>query len=107
MAAAVLSQPADTLLSKVSTQSTSSSERHSVKNIQESDTSHDITQINQGKGGHGGVLKRLGALAAEAGPVGLFVGLGPRIIMTAGQWDEIVSCTVMGATIAVSDFVPA
>ncbi|KAK4050144.1 mitochondrial phosphate carrier protein [Microbotryomycetes sp. JL201] len=56
IAAAVLSHPADTLLSK----------------------------INQGKGGSGGVLKRLGTLAAEAGPAGLFAGLGPRIVMTAG-----------------------
>jgi len=55
-AAAVLSQPADTLLSK----------------------------INKGKGGPGGVLQRLGALAVETGPVGLFSGLGPRIVMTAG-----------------------
>lgn len=56
VAAAVLSHPADTLLSK----------------------------INQGKGGSGGTLKRLGTLAAEAGPAGLFAGLGPRIVMTAG-----------------------
>lgn len=55
VAAAVLSQPADTLLSK----------------------------INQGKGGAGGTLSRLATLARETGPVGLFAGLGPRILMTA------------------------
>lgn len=74
-AAAVLSQPADTLLS----------------------------QINKGKGGPGGAFSKLGRLAKEAGPVGLFSGLGmpsstsqraisnkltkgtgPRVLMTAG-----------------------
>lgn len=30
------------------------------------------------------MLSRIGTLAKEAGPVGLFKGLGPRIIMTAG-----------------------
>jgi len=55
-AAAILSQPADTLLS----------------------------QINKGKGGSGGVVTKLVQLAKEAGPVGLFSGLGPRIVMTAG-----------------------
>jgi len=55
-AAAILSQPADTLLSR----------------------------INKGKGGSGNVLIRLAELAKEAGPVGLFSGLGPRIVMTAG-----------------------
>lgn len=30
------------------------------------------------------MLFRLGALAKEAGPAGLFAGLGPRMIMTAG-----------------------
>ncbi|KAK4703471.1 hypothetical protein P7C70_g2749, partial [Phenoliferia sp. Uapishka_3] len=54
-AAAILSQPADTLLSK----------------------------INQGKGGSGGVVSRLATLARETGPVGLFSGLGPRMLMTA------------------------
>lgn len=47
-AAAVLSQPADTLLS----------------------------QINKGKGGPGGAMSKLFNLAREAGPVGLFSGLG-------------------------------
>lgn len=55
-AAAVLSQPADTLLS----------------------------QINKGQGGEGGAIKKLAVLAREAGFVGLFSGLGPRIVMTAG-----------------------
>ncbi|KDE07370.1 hypothetical protein MVLG_02412 [Microbotryum lychnidis-dioicae p1A1 Lamole] len=56
ISAAVLSHPADTLLS----------------------------QINKGKGGKGGIFKRLATLAAEAGPAGLFSGLGPRVVMTAG-----------------------
>ncbi|GAA6004857.1 Mir1p [Rhodotorula paludigena] len=55
-AAAVLSQPADTLLS----------------------------QINKGQGGKGSATTKLIRLAKEAGPLGLFAGLGPRIVMTAG-----------------------
>ncbi|GFZ46128.1 Mitochondrial import receptor [Saitozyma sp. JCM 24511] len=55
-AAAVLSHPADTLLS----------------------------QINKGHGPKGSMLYRLYALGVEAGPRGLFAGLGPRMIMTAG-----------------------
>ncbi|KZP31499.1 mitochondrial carrier [Athelia psychrophila] len=54
--AAVLSQPADTLLS----------------------------QINRGHGPTGSMPYRLAALAKEAGFRGLFVGLGPRMVMTAG-----------------------
>ncbi|GAA5951087.1 hypothetical protein JCM8115_005050 [Rhodotorula mucilaginosa] len=55
-AAAILSQPADTLLS----------------------------QINKGHGGKGSAAKKLVVLAKQAGPLGLFAGLGPRMIMTAG-----------------------
>lgn len=55
-AAAVLSQPADTLLS----------------------------QINKGHGPSGGMLFRLYSLGRAAGFRGLFAGLGPRMIMTAG-----------------------
>ncbi|KAJ7134705.1 mitochondrial carrier domain-containing protein [Mycena epipterygia] len=55
-AAAILSHPADTLLS----------------------------QINKGHGPSGSMLYRLTALAREAGFKGLFAGLGPRMIMTAG-----------------------
>ncbi|GAA5866571.1 hypothetical protein JCM3774_004017 [Rhodotorula dairenensis] len=55
-AAAILSQPADTLLS----------------------------QINKGHGGKGSAAKKLIVLAKQAGPLGLFTGLGPRMIMTAG-----------------------
>jgi len=55
-AAAVLSHPADTLLS----------------------------QINKGHGPTGSMLHRLIVLAKEAGFRGLFAGLGPRMIMTAG-----------------------
>jgi solute carrier family 25 (mitochondrial phosphate transporter), member 3 len=55
-AAAFLSQPADTLLS----------------------------QINKGHGPQGPILYRLGALAKQTGFRGLFVGLGPRLVMTAG-----------------------
>jgi len=56
VAAAVLSQPADTLLS----------------------------QINRGHGPTGTMLHRLSILAKQAGFRGLFAGLGPRILMTAG-----------------------
>ncbi|WVW83080.1 hypothetical protein I302_105098 [Kwoniella bestiolae CBS 10118] len=55
-AAAVLSHPADTLLS----------------------------QINKGHGPKGSMVNRLVALGKEAGVRGLFAGLGPRMIMTAG-----------------------
>ncbi|KAI0056084.1 mitochondrial carrier [Artomyces pyxidatus] len=55
-AAAILSQPADTLLS----------------------------QINKGHGPEGSMLYRLGTLAKQAGFRGLFAGLGPRMVMTAG-----------------------
>ncbi|KIM25761.1 hypothetical protein M408DRAFT_25880 [Serendipita vermifera MAFF 305830] len=56
VAAAVLSQPADTLLS----------------------------QINKGHGPQGSMVFRLTSLAKQAGFKGLFAGLGPRCIMTAG-----------------------
>lgn len=56
VAAAVISQPGDTLLS----------------------------QINKGEGGSGSATSKLLRLAREAGFSGLFVGLGPRIVMTAG-----------------------
>ncbi|KAL5519838.1 hypothetical protein ACEPAG_1498 [Sanghuangporus baumii] len=55
-AAAILSQPADTLLS----------------------------QINKGHGPEGSMATRLIILARQAGFRGLFAGLGPRMIMTAG-----------------------
>ncbi|KAG9315777.1 mitochondrial carrier [Chiua virens] len=55
-AAAILSHPADTLLS----------------------------QINKGHGPSGSMAHRLGVLARQAGFRGLFAGLGPRMIMTAG-----------------------
>ncbi|KAI0822025.1 mitochondrial carrier [Trametes gibbosa] len=55
-AAAILSQPADTLLS----------------------------QINKGHGPEGSMPHRLKELARQAGFRGLFAGLGPRMIMTAG-----------------------
>ncbi|KAI0297722.1 mitochondrial carrier [Russula brevipes] len=55
-AAAILSQPADTLLS----------------------------QVNKGHGPKGPILYRLGALAKQTGFRGLFAGLGPRMVMTAG-----------------------
>lgn len=55
-AAAILSHPADTLLS----------------------------QINKGHGPSGPMIKRLYILGKQAGIPGLFAGLGPRMIMTAG-----------------------
>ncbi|KAF8713203.1 Mitochondrial carrier, partial [Rhizoctonia solani] len=55
-AAAILSHPADTLLS----------------------------QINKGHGPKGSMASRLIALGKQAGFRGLFAGLGPRMIMTAG-----------------------
>ncbi|KAL9652249.1 hypothetical protein ABK040_011909 [Willaertia magna] len=60
--AAIISQPADTLLSK----------------------------INKQKGAEGSITSRLVTLAKELGPKGLFLGLGTRIVMvgvlTAGQF---------------------
>ncbi|KAG9295120.1 hypothetical protein G9A89_006101 [Geosiphon pyriformis] len=62
LAAAVVSQPADTLLSK----------------------------INKQKGAEGSIASRLIVLAKELGPRGLFLGLGARLVMvgtlTAGQF---------------------
>ncbi|KAG8693458.1 hypothetical protein FRC09_010491 [Ceratobasidium sp. 395] len=55
-AAAILSHPADTLLS----------------------------QINKGHGPKGSMASRLITLGKQAGFRGLFAGLGPRMIMTAG-----------------------
>ncbi|CAL1712879.1 unnamed protein product [Somion occarium] len=55
-AAAILSHPADTLLS----------------------------QINKGHGPEGSMPHRLKVLAQQAGLRGLFAGLGPRMVMTAG-----------------------
>ena len=43
-----------------------------------------LSQINKGHGPKGSMMFRLGALAREAGFRGLFAGLGPRMIMTAG-----------------------
>ncbi|CCF54205.1 hypothetical protein NDA11_001443 [Ustilago hordei] len=55
VAAAVLSHPADTLLSK----------------------------INKGGGGQGSAMTKLIRLAGETGPVGIWAGLGTRVLMTA------------------------
>lgn len=55
VAAAVLSHPADTLLSK----------------------------INKGGGGQGSAMTKLLRLAKETGPIGIWAGLGTRIVMTA------------------------
>lgn len=43
-----------------------------------------LSQINKGHGPKGSMMYRLGFLAKEAGFSGLFAGLGPRMIMTAG-----------------------
>jgi len=62
IAAAIISQPADTLLSK----------------------------INKQKGAEGSIVSRLASLAKELGPRGLFLGLVARIVMvgalTSGQF---------------------
>jgi solute carrier family 25 phosphate transporter 3 len=70
-AAAILSHPADTLLS----------------------------QINKGHGPTGSMVHRLAVLGKEAGFRGLFAGLGPRMIMTAGL---VSSQFLMYGTIKVS-----
>jgi solute carrier family 25 phosphate transporter 3 len=43
-----------------------------------------LSQINKGHGPTGSMPHRLAVLAREAGLRGLFAGLGPRMIMTAG-----------------------
>lgn len=43
-----------------------------------------LSKINKGGGGPGSSLTKLRRLAVETGPAGLFSGLGPRIVMTAG-----------------------
>lgn len=74
-AAAILSQPADTLLSQVSTELWLCKTNMIVM---------IFWQINKGHGPKGSMTSRLIALAREAGFRGLFAGLGPRMIMTAG-----------------------
>lgn len=41
-------------------------------------------QINQGKGGSGSTVSRLVTLAKQTGPIGLFDGLGPRMVRRLG-----------------------
>jgi solute carrier family 25 phosphate transporter 3 len=43
-----------------------------------------LSQINKGHGPKGSMPHRLAVLAREAGFRGLFAGLGPRMVMTAG-----------------------
>ncbi|OBZ71704.1 Mitochondrial phosphate carrier protein [Grifola frondosa] len=43
-----------------------------------------LSQINKGHGPQGSMAYRLRVLAQQAGVRGLFVGLGPRMVMTAG-----------------------
>ena len=43
-----------------------------------------LSQINKGHGPTGSMPHRLKVLAQEAGFKGLFAGLGPRMVMTAG-----------------------
>jgi solute carrier family 25 (mitochondrial phosphate transporter), member 3 len=43
-----------------------------------------LSQINKGHGPTGSMPYRLKVLAQEAGFRGLFAGLGPRMVMTAG-----------------------
>lgn len=43
-----------------------------------------LSQINKGHGPEGSMMYRLGTLAKQAGVKGLFAGLGPRMVMTAG-----------------------
>lgn len=43
-----------------------------------------LSQINKGHGPTGSMPHRLRVLAVEAGFRGLFAGLGPRMVMTAG-----------------------
>lgn len=43
-----------------------------------------LSQINKGHGPKGSMPYRLRVLAQEAGVRGLFAGLGPRMVMTAG-----------------------
>lgn len=67
-AAAILSHPADTLLS----------------------------QINKGHGPKGSMVTRLVILGKEAGFRGLFAGLGPRMIMSASNEPSL--CLLVSAT---------
>lgn len=58
-----------------------------------------LSQINKGHGPQGSMIYRLVTLGREAGFKGLFAGLGPRMIMTAGlvssqflMYDAIKHC---------------
>jgi hypothetical protein len=68
------SQPADTLLSQV---------RISVLLLGIRPESPSF-KINKGHGPTGSMTHRLVVLARQAGPVGIWAGLGPRMVMTAG-----------------------
>lgn len=79
MAAAVISQPADTLLSK----------------------------INKSKGAPGqGTTSRLIQMAGQLGPSGLFTGMGARLVMigtlTAGQCKSASECCLYRLLIGLS-----
>lgn len=73
VAAAVLSQPADTLLRCVLSL-THALHRPLTCSLE------PRSRINKGEGGKGSASVKLVRLAKEAGPLGLFAGLGPRIV---------------------------
>jgi solute carrier family 25 phosphate transporter 3 len=78
VAAAVLSQPADTLLSQVRNHT-------GIEDLIIMITPSVLDfQINKGHGPQGSMVYRLTTLARQAGFKGLFAGLGPRCLMTAG-----------------------
>ena len=69
------------ILSQVSPLRIPESKRH-YSPLQPADTL--LSQINKGHGPEGSMMYRLGTLAKQAGVKGLFAGLGPRMVMTAG-----------------------
>jgi len=80
VAAAVLSQVCLSLLPPISFRDSQCEPGFLV--LQPADTL--LSQINKGHGPKGSMMYRLSTLAREAGFRGLFAGLGPRCLMTAG-----------------------
>lgn len=67
-------------------------------------------QINKGHGPEGSMMYRLTTLARQAGFKGLFAGLGPRCVMTAGLvagqfiiYDQVKHGTVLSWSLSQID----
>lgn len=59
------------------------------------------SQINKGHGGKGSAAKKLVVLAKQAGPLGLFAGLGPRMVRLSftlmAEWGQTCVLTCLSS----------